>query len=191
MINSVPFGLHPSRKTIYRYFNNTIKTSEMHLSRRTYVPLFLQTVKNMYFGPTSPLLVLSTPEQYYNFFGFTKTVWFEYENIFQNYQVKKGTCATRNESQTTHCLPFTAFPLPSRTQTSLWRPAHEGCTSQGAPAYPCSPTCWQYIFQSHQSPYGPLCTKKTLQFLRIYLTVWFEHENIFQNYQVKNATHTI
>ena len=119
MINSVPFGLHPSRKTIY--FNTTIKTSGMHLSRRTYVPLFLQTVKNMYFGPTSPLLVLSTPEQYYNFFGFTKTVWFEYESIFQNYQVKKGTCAIRNESQTTHCLPFTAFPLPSRTQTSLWR----------------------------------------------------------------------
>ena len=44
----------------------------MHLSRCTYVPLFLQTVKNIYFSPTSPLLVLSTPEKHYKFFGFTR-----------------------------------------------------------------------------------------------------------------------
>jgi len=162
----------------------------MHLSRRTYVPLFLQTVKNIYFGPTSPLLVLSTPEQYYNFFGFTKTVWFEYESIFQNYQVKKGTCATRNESQTTHCLPFTAFPLPSRTQTSLWR-KHMRDAPLKAHLRTLVLQLVDNIYFSPISPLMVLSTQEKLQFLRIYLTVWFEHENIFQNYQVKNAPHTI
>ena len=71
MINSVPFGLHPSRKTIY--FNNTITTSGMHLSRRTYVPLFLQTVKNIYFSSTRPRLVPSIPEKTLQVFRIFKT----------------------------------------------------------------------------------------------------------------------
>ena len=54
----------------------TTSTSGMHLSRRTYVPLFIQTVKYIYFSPTSPLPVLSTPEKHYKLFGFTKTVWY-------------------------------------------------------------------------------------------------------------------
>ena len=124
-------------------------------------PYFSKPLKIYISVPPVPFSSCVHQNNITSFFGFTKTVWFEYEGIFQNYQVKKGTCAIRNESQTTHCLPFTAFPLSSRTQTSLWRSAHEGCTSLGAPAYPCSPTCWQYIFQSHQSPYGPLYTRKT------------------------------
>ena len=47
------------------------------------------------------------------------------------------------------------------------------------------------IFQLHQSPSGPVYTRKTLQLFRIYKTVWFEHENTFQNYQGKTATCTI
>ena len=46
-----------------------------------------------------------------------------------------------------------------------------------------------YIFQSHQSPSGPVYTRKTLQVFRNYRD-WFEHENTFQNYQTKKATHT-
>ena len=33
---------------------------------------------------------------------------------------------------------------------------------------------------SHQSPSGPVHTRKTLQVFRIYKTAWFEHENTFQ-----------
>ena len=58
-------------------------TSGMHLSRRTYVLLFLQTMKNIYFSPTGPLLVLSTPEKHYKFFGFTKTVLDDIRNLFR------------------------------------------------------------------------------------------------------------
>ena len=61
----------PSRKT-----NLTMATSTtgMHLSRRTYVPVFLQTVTYIYIhtSHTSPLLVLPTTEKHYKLFGITR-----------------------------------------------------------------------------------------------------------------------
>ena len=71
--NCLPFtAFHPSRKTI------TLKIVRSNISNEPlkahlYVTLFLQTV-NIYFSPTSPFLVLSTPEKHYKLFGFTKTV---------------------------------------------------------------------------------------------------------------------
>ena len=49
----------------------------------------------------------------------------------------------------------------------------------------------KYIYQSHQSPSGPAYNRKTLQVFPIYKSVWFGHENTFQNYQAKKATHII
>ena len=51
-------------------------------------------------------------------------------------------------------------------------------------------TVKKYIFQSYQSPSGPVYTRKTLQVFRIYEDS-FEHENPLQNYQGKRATYTI
>ena len=45
------------------------------------------------------------------------------------------------------------------------------------PLFP--PTARKYIFQSHQSPSGPVYTKKTPQVFWIHKTVWFEHEDTF------------
>ena len=88
------------------------ESSGMHLSRRTYVPLFSKPLRNIYFSPTSHLLVPSTPEKSYKFFGFTKTAWFEQENTFQNYQANtKATYIIQNKSQTIHYVPFTVFHL--------------------------------------------------------------------------------
>ena len=71
----------------------------MHLSRRTYVPLLIQTVnKYIYFIPTSPLLVLSTPEKHYKSVGFTRLFDWYMKTHFKNYQAKKATYTIQNES---------------------------------------------------------------------------------------------
>ena len=78
--------------------------------------------------------------------------------------------------------------LPSRKQTSLWRPAQQECTSQGAPTYPYFSKPLKYIFFSPTSPLLVLSIpEKTLQVFRIYKSVWFEHENTSQNYLAKKG----
>ena len=90
----------------------------MNLSRRTYVPLFLQTVKIYIFqshqSPSGPVYTRKTLQV----FRIYKTVWFEHENTFQNYQTKKATYTIQNGSQATRCLPFTAF-YSTQPQTNL------------------------------------------------------------------------
>ena len=71
----------------------------MHLSRRTYVPLLIQTVnKYIYFIPTSPLLVLSTPEKHYKSVGFTRLSDLNMKTHFKNCQAIKATHIIQNES---------------------------------------------------------------------------------------------
>ena len=74
-------------------------THQEYTLKMTYnsTTLFLQTVKNIYFSSTSRLLVLSTPEKH-QYCGIYKTVWFEHENTFQNYQGEKATHTIQNES---------------------------------------------------------------------------------------------
>ena len=61
-------------KIQYNQCHHQHHTSAAHLSRWcTYVP-FSPNRYCMYISSTSPLLVLSTPEKHYKFFGFTKTV---------------------------------------------------------------------------------------------------------------------
>ena len=76
MINSVSFRFHTRRKRC------------ASIVRSRYKECTSQGVPT-YFSPTSHLLALSTPEKHYNFFGCTKTVWFEHENTFQNYQASQ------------------------------------------------------------------------------------------------------
>ena len=67
------------------------------LRKKTYISLRPPAVRTLfspnrwkykYFSLTSPLLVLSTPEKHYQVqvFRIYKTVWFEHENTFQNYE---------------------------------------------------------------------------------------------------------
>ena len=83
------------------------ESSGMHLSRRTYVPLFSKPLRNIYFSPTSHLLALSTPEKHYRFLGFMKT----HLNMKIHFKTTRGK-ELRIPSRTTaeiHYLPFTAF----------------------------------------------------------------------------------
>ena len=52
--------------------------------------------------------------------------------------------------------------LPSRKQTSLWRPAQQDCTSQDALTYPylSKPLIYTYIYFSPTSPLLVLSTQK-------------------------------
>ena len=93
-----------------RYPQNPIKsvsttntTHQEYLSRCTFVPLFLQTGKNMRFSaltsPFWPYLYTRKTVPGTSFFGFTKPVWFEHENTFQNYLVKKVMHTIQNASR--------------------------------------------------------------------------------------------
>ena len=89
------------KKRMPAKFNTTSSHRQYHisavrLSRCTYVPLFLQTVKNMYISalpvPFWPCLHRKNTQV----FQIYKTVWFELENKFQNHQGKKATHTIQN-----------------------------------------------------------------------------------------------
>ena len=58
----------------------------------TYVPLFSKRLTSIVLCPTSHPLALFIPEKHHDFFGFTKTVKFGHENIFQNYHASQRLC---------------------------------------------------------------------------------------------------
>ena len=133
----------------------------MHQSRRTDVPLFLQTVKNIYFSPTSPLLVLSTPDEHYKSFVFTRL--FDLNMKTQKLDDILSTihgfprCLAANLTMTTSTA---GMHLSRRTYVRLFLQTVK------------------YISQSHQSPAGPVYTWKTLQVFRIYKTVIWTWKHI-------------
>ena len=94
------------------------KTSGIDLSRRTYVPLLSKPSRNMCFSPTSHLLALSTPGKHYKFSGFTKTVWFEHENTFQNYQASHRLRIPSRTNLRRYISTIHDFP-PSKRYTSI------------------------------------------------------------------------
>ena len=59
---------------------------------------FLQIVTVCISVPPVPYWSCLYQKKRYKFCGFTKTVWFEYENILPNYQAKKATYTIQNES---------------------------------------------------------------------------------------------
>ena len=71
----------------------------MHQSRRTYVPLFLQIVKNTHISvpPQTPSGLVYTRKTL-QVFRIYQTVWFEHEKTFQNYKAKKAAYIIQNES---------------------------------------------------------------------------------------------
>ena len=85
--------------------------------------------------------------------------------------------------------------LPSRNQTSRWRPEQQECISQGAPTtYPYLSTPLIYIFQFHQSPSGPVYTKKHYFIYKFFgFTRLFDLKMkiYFKTTWRKTATHTI
>ena len=113
------------------------------------------------------------------------------KTVFEKHQAKKATIPSRTNLRWYIVQRSRLSTLPSRKQTSLWRPEQQEWTSQGAPTYPyfSKPLIYTYIyiFRSHQSPFGPVYTWKTLQVFRINKIVRFKHENTFQNYLAKNT----
>ena len=87
-----------------------VKTSGMHLSKRTYVPLFSKPSRTICFSPTSHLVVMSTPE---NITSFSDLQRLFYLNMKTHFKTIRGK-GLRVPSRTTvdvHYLPFTAFHL--------------------------------------------------------------------------------
>ena len=125
-------------------------------------------------------------------FRMYKTVCFEHETHVKSTRRKRLRTPSRTNLRW-YIAHHPRLPtLPSRKQTSLWRPAQQECTSQGAPTYPYfSKPLKNIFFQSHQSPSCLAYTRKTLQVFRIHKAVWFEHENTFQNYQPKKVPYII
>ena len=113
--------------------------------------LFLQTVKNIYFSSTSPVLVLFTPEKRYKYFGFTRLFYLNMKIHFKTIRRKRLRVPSRTNLRR-YMVHHPRLPtLPSRKQISLWQPAQEVCTSQGARTYPYFSKPFKYIFQSYQS----------------------------------------
>ena len=113
-------------------------TSWIHLSRRTYVPLFLQTIKTY-----SPILVLSKPQDTF-YFGFTRPVDLNMKIRLKttrgkrlripsrtNYHSRLSTLAANNKPQNRSIKKMNNFDrqvYPSQKQThhsSLRKPHHE------------------------------------------------------------------
>ena len=162
----------------------------MHRSRRTYVPLFLQTVEKHTFQSHSPLLVLSTTEKHYKFFGFPRLFDLNMETHFKTTWRKRLRIPSRTNLRWYLVHHPRLRTLPSRKQTSLWRPAQQEYTSQGAPTYPYfSNPSKIYISVSPVPFWSCLHQKNTTSFSD--LQDWFEHENTFQSSQAKKATYVI
>ena len=165
----------------------------MHLSRRTYVPLFIQTVekKKLYFRPSSPLLVLSKPEKHCKFFGFTRLFDLNMKTHFNTTRRKRLPTPSRTNLRKYIVYHSRLSTLPSCKQTSLWRPAHQECTSQGAPTYPYLSKQLSIYISVPPVPFRScLHQKNTTSFSDLQRLFDIEHENTFQ-YQAKKATHTI
>ena len=166
-------------------------TSGMHLSRCTYVPLFLQTVKNIlrstfpHQSPSGPVYTRKTLQV----FLINKTVWFENKN--QTTRRKRLRIPSRTNLRSYIVYHSRRSTLPSRKKQFLATSTFGMHLSRRiyVPLFLLTVNLYIYIFQSHQSPSGPVYTRKTLQVFRNYRD-WFEHENTFQNYQTKKATHT-
>ena len=92
--------------------NSSINTSGIHLSRRTYVPLFLQTVENKT-SSTCPLLNLST-QKHNRLYGFTRPFDLNLKVHFKTTRVKRLRILSRTNLRR-YFPPFTAFQ-PSRNQ---------------------------------------------------------------------------
>ena len=87
-----------------------VKTSGMHLSRRTYLPLFSKPLRNIYFCPTSHPLALSTPEKHYNLSNLRRLLDLNMKAYFKTTRGKGLRIPSRATAEI-HYLPFTAFHL--------------------------------------------------------------------------------
>ena len=171
--------------------------SGMHQSMRTYVLLFLQTVKTYIyryiFFSVPPVCFWSGLYQK-NTTSFSDLqdcfIWtWKYISKLPGeksyiYHPERIVCDTL----------FTIHGFPPCLAAN--KPHYDDQHSRNTPLKAhlrtlISPTRQKYIFQSHQSPSGPVYTRKTLQVFQIYKTVRFEHENTFQNYLAEKATYTI
>ena len=82
----------------------------MHLSRRTYVPLFSKPLRNICFSPTSHLLALSTPENTTSFSDLLRVLDLNMKAIFKTTREKRLRIPSRTTAEI-HYPPFTAFHL--------------------------------------------------------------------------------
>ena len=170
-------------------------TSGMHLSRRTYVPFFLKPLNiYIYIYPTSFLLVLSTPEKHSKFFGFTRLFDLNMKTYFKTTTRKSLRIPSRTNPRRYIVYHSRLSTLPScKQQNPLWRPAHQEYTSQGAPIIRTliSPNRKNVYFSSTSPLLVLSAPAKHYKFFGFTKTVWFEHEKTNQDYQAKQATHTI
>ena len=91
-------------------------------------------------------------------FRMYKTVCFEHETHVKSTRRKRLRTPSRTNLRW-YIAHHPRLPtLPSRKQTSLWRPAQQECTFQGAPTYPyCSKPTKIYIFWSNRFPFWSSC----------------------------------
>ena len=97
----------------------TTSTSGMHLSSARAYPYFPKPLKKMYFSPTTPLVVLPTPEKH-KFFGFTTLFDLNMKTHFKTTGRKRLRIQSRTDFRRYVVYYSRLSTLPSyKQQTSL------------------------------------------------------------------------